>query len=414
MKILYILQEFPFPPNNGIRWKIYNLLNYMAKKHECHIISFGMPNELERAKDWCSSLPGLKVLDIFPQPFNLKQRINQVLEIVKGNPPSLGRWKSQEFANAICRALKENSYDVVHLDMINMAQYWPILQNIPTVLSVNDAVSMRYLRFSNIVKNHFKKNILTSISKRISLYETKIFPKFTSIHIVSKVDADYLLSLNHNLNIQVVSICVHPDYLKIPIYQNDYNQFNKREFIIFTSGSLKDNYIATPLLQFVQNGFRKIRLIYPNIKFIIIGQGASKKIATFLLSEKGVQFKPWVEDYVQILESADIAIFLDEAGSGIKNRVLQALTAGKAVVGTPCTFEGIEIINNLNALKCESLDDVTRAILILIKDNNLRFRLGYAARKLIQSLYTQEITGEQWEKVYRQAIISYATKNSSK
>jgi len=124
MKILYILQEFPFPPNNGMRWKIYNLLDYMARRHECHIISFGMPNELERAKDWCLPLLGLKVLDIFPQPFSWKQRINQVQEIVKGNPPSLGRWKSQEFARAICRALRENSYDVVH----NIGHFCKIFQ----------------------------------------------------------------------------------------------------------------------------------------------------------------------------------------------------------------------------------------------------------------------------------------------
>jgi len=407
MKILYILQEFPFPPNNGIRWKIYNLLNYMAKKHECHIISFGMPNELERAEDWCSSLPGLKVLDIFPQPFNLKQRINQVLEIVKGSPPSLGRWKSQEFANAICRALQENSYDAVHLDMINMAQYWPILQNIPTVLSVNDAVSMRYWRVANTTNNILKKIALTFSAKRIDTFEFKIYPKFTSIHVVSEIDAGYLLSKNSNLKIKVIKLSVDPKFLEIPIYKANNNVFKKDYPIIFTSGTLNNSYMAEPLVDFIRTGFRQIRIIFPNIQFIIVSRKTPKNIANFLINEPGIQFFPWVEDYMKLLKSADIALFLDKSGSGIKTRVLQSLAASKAVIGTPIAFEGLKITNKANAYVCHTIGEATKAVLLLLKDCNLRNRVGCAAKELVQSYYTQEVIGKQWEILYQQAIEKY-------
>jgi glycosyltransferase involved in cell wall biosynthesis len=414
MKILYILQEFPFPPDNGIRWKIYNLLNYMETKHECHIISFGVSNELERAKDWCSSLPGLKVLDIFPQPFNLKQRINQVWEIIKGNPPSLGRWKSQEFVNAICRAFKENSYDVVHLDMINMAQYWSFLQNIPTVLSVNDAISMRYWRVANTTNNILKKIALTFSAKRIDTFEFKIYPKFTSIHVVSEIDAGYLLSKNLNLKIKVIKLSVDPKFLEIPIYKANNNVFKKDFPIIFTSGTLNNSYMAEPLVDFIRTGFRQIRIIFPNIQFIIVSRKTPKNIANFLINEPGIQFFPWVEDYMQTLKVSDIVIFFDKAGSGIKTRVLQALAGGKAVVGTPIVFEGIKVTNMVNSYIYKSLDEATNAVLLLLRDQNLRLQLGCSARDLVQCYYTQEVIGKQWEKVYRQAIISYATKNSSK
>ena len=407
MKILYILQEFPFPPNNGIRWKIYNLLNYMTKKHECHIISFGMPNELERAEDWCSSLPGLKVLDIFPQPFNLKQRVNQVLEIVKGKPPSLGRWKSHEFANAICRAFKENSYDVVHLDMINMAQYWPILQNIPTVLSVNDAISMRYWRAAKNTNNTLKKIALTFSAKRIAAFESKIFPKFTDVHVVSEVDADYLLKQNPYFdNIKIISICVNKELLDNSQNYIDNNP-NNQHLTIFTSGFLNDHYIAEPLVQFVKTEFRKIRQIYPNIEFIIIGRNAPKKIAIFFSMEPGIKFISWAENYVQLLKSADIALFLDKSGSGIKNRVLQSLAAGKAVIGTPIAFEGIKVTNMVNSYIYKSLGEATNAVLLLLRDQNLRLQLSCSARDLVQCYYTQEVIGKQWENLYQQAIEKY-------
>ena len=407
MKILYILQEFPYPPNNGIRWKIYNLLNYMAKKHECHIISFGMSNELEGARDWCSTLPGLKVLDISPQPFSWKQRINQIWEIIKGNPPSLGRWKSQEFVNAIFRAIRENSYNVVHLDMINMAQYWPILQDIPTVLSVNDAISMRYWRAANSANDILKKITLTFSAKCIDTFECKIYPKFNNIHVVSRIDAEYLLAKNLNLNIKVINLSVDSKFLEIPINKANNNIFKKYSPIIFTSGSLSNSYMSEPLIEFIRTGFRQIRTIFPNIQFIIVSRKTPKNIVNFLTNEPGIQFYPWVEDYVQTLEMSDIAIFFDKVGSGIKNRALQSLAAGKAVVGTPVVFEGIKVTSMLNCYIYKSLDEATNAVLLLLKDQNLRLQLGYVARDLVRCNYTQEVIGKQWENLYQQTIEKY-------
>jgi len=404
MKILYILQEFPFPPNNGMRWKIYNLLDYMARRHECHIISFGMPNELERAKDWCLSLPGLKVLDIFPQPFSWKQRINQVQEIVKGNPPSLG---SQEFARAICRALRENSYDVVYLDMINMAQYWPFLKNIPTVLSVNDAISMRYWRAAENTNNTLKKIALTFSAKRIAAFEFKIYPKFTSIHVVSESDLKCLLAKNPNLQMKVINLSVDSKFLEVPINKVNNNVFKKHYSIIFTSGSLSNSYMSEPLIEFIRTGFRQIRTFFPNIQFIVVSRKTPKNIANFLINEPGIQFFPWVEDYVQTLKVSDIVIFFDKAGSGIKNRALQSLAAGKAIVGTPIVFEGIKVTNMVNCCIYKSLGEATNAVLLLLKDQNLRLQLGCAARDLVQCYYTQEVIGKQWENLYQQTTKKY-------
>ena len=407
MKILYILQGFPYPPNNGVCWKIYNLLNYMAKKHECHVISFGVPDELERAKEWCSSLPGLKVLDIFPQPFSWKQRINQVWEIIKGNPPSLGRWKSQKFANTIRQVLRENSYNVVHLDMINMAQYWSLLQNIPTVLSVNDAISMRYWRAAKNTNNTLKKIALTFSAKRIATFESKVFPKFTKVHVVSEVDAKYLLVHNSRLSMKVINICVDSNFLKSPLYEVNNNINNKHYPIIFTSGSLSNSYMSEPLIEFIRTGFRQIRTIFPNIQFIVVSRKTPKNIADFLINEPGIQFFPWVEDYVQTLKVSDIVIFFDKAGSGIKNRTLQSLAAGKAVVGTPIVFEGIKVTNMLNCYIYKSLDEAANTVLLLLKDRNLRLQLGCAARDLVQCYYTQEVIGKQWENLYQQVIEKY-------
>jgi glycosyltransferase involved in cell wall biosynthesis len=100
-------------------------------------------------------------------------------------------------------------------------------------------------------------------------------------------------------------------------------------------------------------------------------------------------------------------IFFDKAGSGIKNRTLQSLAAGKAVVGTSIVFEGIKVKNMVNSYIYKSLDEATNAVLLLLKDQNLRLQLGCSARDLVQCYYTQEVTGKQWENLFQETVEKY-------
>ena len=142
MRILYLLQEFPYPPASGMRSKVFNLLNYMAQRHECHVIGFGSPCTLKKAEEWCSSLPALNVLGVIEQPRGWEQKIHRVKHIVSGNPPSLARWESSAFSCAVRQALEQYKYDIVHCDIINMAQYWPLFAHIPSVPSLEPQISI--------------------------------------------------------------------------------------------------------------------------------------------------------------------------------------------------------------------------------------------------------------------------------
>jgi len=266
---------------------------------------------------------------------------------------------------------------------------------------------MRYWRAAENTNNALKKIALTFSAKRIATFESKVFPKFTDVHVVSEVDAKYLLVQNSRLNIKVINICVDSNFLKSPLYRINNNINNKYYPIIFTSGSLSNRYMAEPLINFIRTGFRQIRTIFPNTQFIVVSRKTPKNIANFLINEPGIQFFPWVEDYVQTLKVSDIVIFFDKAGSGIKNRALQALAAGKAVVGTPIVFEGIKVASMVNSYIYKSLDEATNAILLLLKDQNLRLQLGCAARGVVQCYYTQEVIGKQWENLYQQTIEKY-------
>jgi glycosyltransferase involved in cell wall biosynthesis len=298
-----------------------------------------------------------------------------------------------------------NAYDLIHFDMINMAQYLPVIDNTPTVLSINDAIQMRYLRLAKASKNISNKLLAYYKAWRISSYETNALREFSAVHVVSKVDADFLLARNPGAqNIETISICVDPSFLRLKSSQGTKRNPRDQKAVIFTSGNLKSRYISEPLLAFIRNDLKRIHRECSNVELMVIGRDAPSEIERSLRSEPYVRFLPWVEEYTQALASSDIALFLDMSGGGIKNRVLQALAAGKPVVGTPIAFEGIDIVNGVNGVCCEPGSQMAAAIIRLLGDAELRSRIGSEARDLVSRCYTPMIVGRSWETLYERLI----------
>jgi len=374
----------------------------MARYHECDVISFGAQSDVEQAAAWISSLPGLNVLGVYSLQTGMQWAIRLIKHILKGAPPSFARWDSKVLIDAIQAAIQQRAYDVVHIDMINMALYHPLVRDLPTVLSVNDAVSMRYWRMAGATKRLARKALYAFSAWRIGCFERNVYPQFCKVHLVSSLDAKWLICRVPQLqNVVVIKLPVDDLFFNVPILSSKYHP------IIFTAGDFRFEYIERPVLEFVTTGFKIIRKIQPDVRFIVIGRHASRKAVQLLLGQPGIQFMPWVEDYVGVLASASIALFLDAAGSGVKNRVLQALAAGKPVVGTPVAFEGLDVTNGVNGFVCHSLNEVVETVIKLLQNREMCARVGRAARELVKRYHNKVIIGRQWEALYQQAIAEY-------
>lgn len=380
-------------------------MNYMGTRHDCHVLSFIDEEQRQSAKEWAETLPGLRILGLFDLPAGPRLRAFQAKHMLLGHPPSLARWQSRSLGREIHVASIKNDYDLVHFDLINMAQYLPMINKIPAVLSLNDAIQMRYLRLAKTTKKVSNKLLAHYKASRISSYETKALQDFSAVHVVSKVDADFLSARNPEArNIETISACVDPSYLDLKRSHLEDRSGDKKKAIIFTSGNLKLRYISEPLLTFVKNDLKRIQEEFPNVELLVIGRDAPSEIALSLRAEPNVRFLPWVDDYAQALASSDIALFLDMSGGGVKNRALQALAAKKPVVGTPIAFEGIDIISGLNGFCCESGSQMVAAIIRLLGDAELRSRIGSEARDLVTRRYSPEIVGRLWETLYERLI----------
>lgn len=385
------------PPTNGVRHKVYSVLSYMATRHECHVLSFGQPGQLRDAHEWEQLLPGLRVLGVLPP-----RRGPQLVPLQLGSLamstgiPSAVRWSTAAFAAAVSRACAGTRYDVIHLDMINLAGYRRLAGEIPIILSANDAVSLAYSRRAEREHNPVRRIMLQLLSRRLLSFERTRYPQFTRVHVVSGRDAEYLKERAHLGNVVVIPLAADPRCLNVVSGLH----VSPAGLTVFASGLLSLPYIRDPLCTFVAERWGEVAARFSSVRLVIVGRGAPPSVIAFLRQARAVEFHGWVEDYASAMAPADVALFLDCGGTGVKTRVVQALAAGKATVGTSYAFEGIEVEHGVHCYISDDQDEICRYVSKLLASPELRGRLGQSARELVLARYTQEAVGKRWEDLY--------------
>jgi glycosyltransferase involved in cell wall biosynthesis len=320
-----------------------------------------------------------------------------MVELLKGRYlPSSLRWQKKEFGHTIRRVLAERKYDVIHIDLPNLIIYKGVIGDLPSLLSVNDAISLRYKRIADLERNPVYRAVYQQLQKKALGLEMTLYNDFRVVHVVSQSDAAYLVMYAGLSNIEVVPVAVDPSYLRLPMKST-----GSCERIVFTSGSLHLSYIRDPLCRFVRHYWSELRRKHSKPRFVIVGGNAPRKTSSWLKQIEGVEYYEWVEDYADTLSAADIAVFFDKAGTGTKNRVVQAMAAGKAVIGTKIAFEGIEARHGIEVFVADDLSKMFEYVDLLLGSPMLRIEMGLAARELVREKHAPELIGRRWETVYQ-------------
>jgi glycosyltransferase involved in cell wall biosynthesis len=329
-----------------------------------------------------------------------------VWNLIRALPPSLAAFSNRNYASAVRHSLETGGYDVVHYDIINMAQYFPLGSKLPSVHSPNDATSLVYFRMAEYTIWSFRKIKLLIIAFFLRRFERKIYPQFTKVHVVSATDARYLKLLNPMIDISTIPITLGREFLvKI---KNKGNNIPESELKIICTGNFRNFPIAQGVEEFLQNAFPSILKKMPNTQFVILGKNVSSALQKKIKNSTNVKLLQWVDDYKTFLSEATIVFIPDCLGPpGVKTRTLQAIGLGLPVVGSESAFEGIPFIDGKHGFMYKTMPKCSELILKLLCNKRLRDKLGENAYRLAVEKFAMSAIGPKYESLYMDAISKY-------
>jgi len=408
MKILFLLPDFPFPPSTGGRSKVFNELSYLSRRHHCDLLCIGDAEDKQR-RGLKAALPNVRLLNVVPGPSFMVVFLRNMLNVFRLLPYSLARFTDKRFVQEVTASLAAEKYDVIHYDIVNMAQHLSLGKGIPSVHSPNDATSLAYSRLAQQTPWSFDKFRLLLSAVLLRRYEKRIYPRFTKIHVVSEVDAAYLRQLNPKIDIAVIPIALDVDKLKVKAYTEETSGEAMSDKWIVCTGNFENTAISYGAEDFIDEAFPLILNKMPGARLKILGKNASDKLLEKIHRSDKIEYIEWVEDYNEFLSQAGIVLAPDYAGApGAKTRVLQAMGLGLPVIGTSPAFEGIPIIKGKHGLVYASMPECAQMMMDLLANHDQWATMGKAGYDLVTNEFSLQVIGPKYENLYLDAICSYS------
>lgn len=412
MRILFLLPDFPYPASTGGRLKVFNILKYMSRDHQCDILCFGEATEAELA-GLAVTLPGVKVLQVFPPVTGYRKLRLGLGMLAHGLPPSFASFSRPEYRVLLQDVLNQNAYDIVHYDIINMAQHLTHGGRTASFHSPNDATSLVYFRMAGSLDWSFQKLRILLSATLLRRFERKTYPRFDKIHVVSTEDAAYLAGLDARIDVTAIPIAIDGVFSRDRDLRSKRSNLQKRPSKIICTGNFDNSAIAAGIDQFVRDGMPAIVTVLPDAQLVILGKNINEGLKQHYASMPGVQVLTWVENYLDFLSTADVVLVPDQVGpDGAKTRTLEAMSLKLPVVGTPTAFAGIPVIHREHGLIYRTMPECIELMLSVLQDENLKDDIGKSAFQMVAENFSLEAVGPRYEQLYGAAVAKFKQRSS--
>jgi len=372
VRVLFLSGWYPYPPNNGSKLRIYNLLSGLAYEHEVTLVSFA--DEGDRGVDTKLTQICRRVRVVPWKPFNPRS-LRSMLGFFSLSPRSVIDTYSPEMARRIREECAAQRYDLVIASQITTAAYVPLLPPIPALFEEVE-LGARYEKFA--AANSFLHRIRHRLTwMKFHRYLGHLLGHFRACTVVSEEEKRLLAAVVPRFKtIEVVPNCVHV---------SEYRGFQapaKPNTLVFTgSFSYFPNYEA--MVWFLRDVYPHVQKEIPGVEVTITGDHGNRPLP----GVGNLKLTGLVEDARPLVARSWASIVPLQHGGGTRLKILEAMALGTPVVSTSKGAEGLGLRHGEHALIADGADDFARAVVRLLKDPGLRAHLSRNAYELVVKKY---------------------------
>lgn len=391
MKILFITTTFPYPPNDGERVRSYNLLRHLSKRNEMTVLAFfDEETDLE-------GISHLRDLGIEVLPF-VRPKISKsafIRSLLLMQPLFVYGNYSVEFSDMIGRLAKKSLFDVVHLDGLPMVQYFSqISPELKVVFDLRDSWSVLYKR--NVFNSSWACKLF-NILKYIAVRRYENYALNLPLKVVL-LSAEDKKALEHGSRVISDKINLIPNGIDTEYFHpNNEVEDNESYNVVFT-GSLAYMPNSEAVEFFVNKIWPYILEELPQARFRVVGKKPSPRL--MMLNSGSVEIVGEVQDLRPYVWNAGVVVCPLLSGAGIKNKVLEAMALGKAVIATKIAVEGIPGEDGRHYLVCDDAKSMANAVVRLLQSKELRIALQREALTFVKDTFCWRAAAVAFEKLY--------------
>ena len=376
MKVLFLVTRFPTPPWRGDQVRAYHHLRVLAARHEivCGALLPAPPPVPHRA-----ALEALGVrVEVFPLGW-------------LGAAPALGRallgdrrpfqtllYLRRRTQARLAALVAREGFDVVHAQLVRTLGYLPASGRPPAVVDLIDALSANFARRARTERGPLRL-VAGWEAARLGAAERALVDGGAPLLVVAESER---VALGSPWNVRVV-----PNGVDVAAFP--YREGTRVPGRIVFTGNLGYFPNVDAVGWLVDDILPRVRREVPDAELRIVGARPSRAVRR-LAARPGVTLAAEVPDMAPEIAAGAVALVPLRAGSGLQNKVIEAMACGTPVVATPRAAGGVLARAGEHLLVAEDAARLAAATVELLRNPVRARQLARAARTLVERSYRWE------------------------
>ncbi|MBI4434415.1 glycosyltransferase [Candidatus Uhrbacteria bacterium] len=380
MRILLVSAGVPSPIG---QIHLYNLLKVIGSNHDITLICF-----LDENSPFAAPPPEIVLTGGCTMvPFVRKNSLRKALRaITTWKPVALETYRSEDMARAITHTCSEHRFDVAIIEQLALGQYAPLVRHLPHVLFPVDAVSRLKAQRYQSTKNPLERLLRFLDYRATKAYERAVYRQFDGVMFVSRDDIRYTVDAGISDTATVYEL---PNGVDLTYFHPNAHNGQDERSIAFI-GNMRNDINEHAVRWFYDHAWPTLHREVPDLRWYIVGNDPSARLRRYLERDPNIILTGYLEDFRPTIWNATLVISPLQMGAGIKNRVLQAMAMGKAIVASPLSVDGISAEHRKHLLVATNAGEFVRYTRLLIEDGRERLRLSREARRFVEDHHSLE------------------------
>jgi glycosyltransferase involved in cell wall biosynthesis len=389
VRVVVVSAWEPWRTSDGAAFVLDHQLRHLADRHEITLLAAGAPvPRVSPVRDVADRYPGVHVSWFGPEISPPADYVRRLVWSAQHREPAHVAFVERPGLLAAYDDALEDGADLVHLHGWGTARLAERATGVP---AVHVAIDPWSANLANRRLSPVRRVLDTGQARRVASHEARYYPAAAAVVVVTEADAELVRQVAPGAHVEVVPNGVETGALPTPpSAERPVLGFHG----VFDSQANVDaaTHLVTQLLP-------RVRATVPNATVLLAGRRPPREIRR--LAGDGVELRADVPDIRTALGEMTVHVDWMTSGAGIKNKVLEAMAAGRPVVASPAGAQGIGAGPGL--VVADDLATAAAEIVWLLTDPGMLQAAGAAARERVTTDFSWSANARSiealWERV---------------
>lgn len=307
------------------------------------------------------------------------------------------RFESVTFAEKLKEILKQDSFDIVHVESLFLTPYVPLIRKYApsskVILRAHNVEHLIWKQVAQSTRHGLKRWYLKHLSLALRSYELEHVNDYDGVVCITANDADYFRKAGCRRPITHIPFGIEPE---------DVGHVDVEPCSLFHIGAMDWMPNKESIAWLLEEVWPVVHREVPQAHLYLAGR--KMPMQWMKTDVEGVTVVGEVPDAMYFIASKQINVVPLLSGSGIRVKIIEAMSMGKVVVTTTVGAQGIDYTDGENLLIANTPAEFAAQIKHCVEDADFCRQVGDAAAKLIHEHYDVQKLTERLMTFYNQIL----------